>query len=104
MIASGCLLIFADDVSTLPLGETLPWESMSLQVPEATPAALSRLVEALSDAKLDEMLRQWRAVRPKLLFAPSARDGAVEQVAAALIRREAPCMQMLTTALHPPHR
>jgi hypothetical protein len=67
MIASGCLLIFADDVSTLPLGETLPWESMSLQVPEATPAALSSLVEDLSDAKLDEMLRQWRAVRPKLL-------------------------------------
>jgi hypothetical protein len=46
MLASGCLLIFADDVSTLPLGETLPWESMSLQVPEATPAALSRLVDA----------------------------------------------------------
>jgi len=67
MIASGCLLIFADDVSTLPLGETLPWESMSLQVPEATPAALSSLVEALSDVKLDEMLRQWRAVSPKLL-------------------------------------
>ena len=114
MIASGCLLIFADDVSTLPLGETLPWESMSLQVPEATPAALSRLVEALSDAKLDEMLRQWRAVRPKLLFAPSARDGAVEQVVAALNRRDAPeyvawsheqrrrCMQVITTARLPP--
>lgn len=84
MIASGCLLVVADDASTRPFEGTLPWDEFALRVPERSPRALAAQVNSLPNSRLEHLLRKYREVRPFLLY----HQRAAEHIAWGLLRRD----------------